>query len=102
MVDVHIIKHKDTNKPRGCFVEFAEREDLEKALLKDGTVWKPPAAQALRMHAAAQCALPCPAAGHSQGRRMHSRPAWGVQMVMGRPIRVDVAEDRSERSRSGN
>ena len=38
VVDVHIIKHKDTNKPRGCFVEFATRDDLEKALLRDGTV----------------------------------------------------------------
>ncbi len=34
----HIIKHRDTQKPRGCFVEFETREDLEKALLKDGTV----------------------------------------------------------------
>lgn len=38
MEDVHIIKHKDTNKPRGCFVEFATRGDLEKALFKDGVV----------------------------------------------------------------
>lgn len=38
VVDVHIIKHKDTNKPRGCFVEFATRADLEKGLLKDGSV----------------------------------------------------------------
>ena len=28
----HIIKHRDTQKPRGCFVEFETREDLEKAL----------------------------------------------------------------------
>ena len=35
---MHIIKHKDTNKPRGCFVEFATRDDLEKGLMKDGAV----------------------------------------------------------------
>lgn len=34
----HIIKHRDTQKPRGCFVEFETREDLEKALAKDGMV----------------------------------------------------------------
>ncbi|CAL8468599.1 g8139 [Coccomyxa elongata] len=60
VVDVHIIKHRDTNKPRGCFVEFGTRADLEKGLMKDGAV------------------------------------------VLGRPIRVDVAEDRPDRAqRSG-
>ena len=38
VVSCHIIKHRDTQKPRGCFVEFETREDLEKALKKDGTV----------------------------------------------------------------
>lgn len=33
-----IIKHRDTQKPRGCFVEFETRDDLVKALKKDGTV----------------------------------------------------------------
>ncbi len=42
VVDVHIIKHKDTLKPRGCFVEFATRSDLEKGLMKDGSVRTPP------------------------------------------------------------
>ncbi len=38
VVSCHIIKHRDTQKPRGCFVEFETVEDLEKALKKDGTV----------------------------------------------------------------
>lgn len=38
VVSCHIIKHRDTQKPRGCFVEFETLEDLEKALKKDGSV----------------------------------------------------------------
>lgn len=38
VLSCHIIKHRDTQKPRGCFVEFETRDDLVKALKKDGTV----------------------------------------------------------------
>lgn len=36
-MDAHIIKTAE-GRPRGCFVEFSERTDLEKALQMDGTV----------------------------------------------------------------
>ena len=92
--DVHIIKHKDTNKPRGCFVEFTSCADLEKALLKDGTVRPFSLQLGFQTNLLHFCNRHCPA-----GSEIGHVPPW--QMVMGRPIRVDVAEDRSDRSRSG-
>jgi hypothetical protein len=38
VVDVLMLHHHDTGNAKGCFVEFDTREDLEKALHKNGTV----------------------------------------------------------------
>lgn len=36
VVDVFVLTHPDTGRPRGAFVEFAGREDLVRALERDG------------------------------------------------------------------
>lgn len=38
VVDVRVLRHHDTGNVKGCFVEFETREDLERALHKNGTV----------------------------------------------------------------
>ncbi|EFN56399.1 hypothetical protein CHLNCDRAFT_144970 [Chlorella variabilis] len=36
IVDIIITRHRDTGKPKGCFVEFGSQEHLSKALSADG------------------------------------------------------------------
>lgn len=39
--DVQFIVHKDTQRPKGVFVEFATGDELQNALSATGTVRKP-------------------------------------------------------------
>jgi hypothetical protein len=36
IVDIMITRHRDTGKPKGCFVEFGSQDALAKALTADG------------------------------------------------------------------
>ena len=67
VTDVHVLKHDDTGNAKGCFVEFETRDDLEKALLKSGTV-----RQQRARHTAASAWL-CPACWTRRNHRACSR-----------------------------
>ena len=36
--DIHILKHHDSQKPKGAFVEFSTKEELADALTRNGEV----------------------------------------------------------------
>ena len=80
--DTHFLTHRDTGKLKGVFVEFSSKDGLQTALQMNGTVstvsTPPPHAIAVDHKAA-----------------LHSV----VQSVMGRALRIDIAEARPERSR---
>lgn len=77
VTDVHVLKHDDTGNAKGCFVEFETRDDLEKALLKSGTVRR----QCAR-HTAASAQL-CPACWTRPSRRACSRGAACDRLCQG-------------------
>ena len=93
VVDVLMLHHHDTGNAKGCFVEFDTREDLEKALQKNGTVRQ----QRARRPAAA--ARGCVGARGAPQRGVPLTAGRPRQVVSGRPINVDVAEERPSHSR---
>ena len=57
--DFRLIRHRDTDKPKGCFITLADADGCRRALSRDG------------------------------------------ELLRGRPMRVDVAEAKPERSYGG-
>jgi hypothetical protein len=83
--DTHFLTHRDTGKLKGVFVEFGSKDGLQTALQMNGTV------SALCMSQKSMLLF--------YSALQEAQAGCVVQSVLGRALRIDIAEARPERSR---